>query len=366
MMNWLLVLAGFVTVLYTVMITLFFIGWRKVYAFVPKGNEKINELISVVVPCRNEEKHIRNLIGCLAQQSNQNFELILVNDHSTDATRNYMKTAQLHFPKIEIVDAQGYGKKNALREGILGAKGDLIVTTDADCLPSYHWLESIACFQQRNHCDLIICPVKLSGKDSFLSYLQILEFTSLVASAAGSAGVGMPILCNGSNLVFRRKVWLRSQKDLHPEEQSGDDIFLLESVKKNRGKIRFLKSESAFVTTRQAETLGQLIRQRRRWSSKSVMYTDWQMIAVALIVFGISVVQLFLGVLAVDSLKCLIAFGVIFSFKYIVDSIFLSSVSKFFQLNNIWLYSFLLSVFYPVYVVTVATSAFVYRPKQWN
>ena len=56
MMNWLLLFAGIVTVLYTVLISLLFVGWRKVYAFVPKGNEKINELISVVVPCRNEEK----------------------------------------------------------------------------------------------------------------------------------------------------------------------------------------------------------------------------------------------------------------------------------------------------------------------
>ena len=269
-MVWVLSLTALIAFLYVTLIALFFIGWKRIYAFVPKGNESINMLISVVVPCRNEEKHIRNLIACMAQQSNQNFELILVNDHSVDATRNYIKIAQQTFPKIQVIDAVGHGKKNALKEGIMQANGSLIITTDADCLPSYHWLESIACYQRKNNCDLIICPVKLSGKDSIFSYLQVLEFTSLVASAAGSAGVGMPVLCNGANLAFKKSVWLRLRNELRNDLQSGDDIFLLESVKRSKGKIKFLKSESAFVTTKQAATFSELLRQRRRWSSKTI------------------------------------------------------------------------------------------------
>jgi len=352
--------------LYFILVLVFIIGWKHIFPFVPKGNESIKSLISVVVACRNEEKHVRQLIACLAQQSNQNFELILVNDHSTDATRNYIKAAQAQYPKIQLVDAVGYGKKNALKEGILKAAGNLLVTTDADCLPSYHWLESIACFQRKNNCDLIICPVKLSGKDSFFTYIQVLEFTSLVASAAGAAGMGMPILCNGANLVFTKKAWLASQDDLHPEEQSGDDVFLLESVKKRGGKIRFLKSESAFVTTKQAGTLLDLIKQRRRWSAKSRLYTDWQLIFTALVVFAMCLLILALAILSFYKMIFLYVFLALFVFKYLLDSVFLSTVSKFFQLNNIWFYSFLLSVLYPFYIVFVAVSSLVFRPKKWN
>lgn len=356
------ILIGF---LYFILISIFFIGWKRIYAFVPKGNESLQSLISVVVPCRNEEAHVRQLIACMAQQSNQNYELILVNDHSVDATRNYIKAAQLSFGKLQLIDAEGYGKKNAIKEGILQCKGNLIVTTDADCLPSYHWLESIACFQRKNNCDLIICPVKLSGKDSFLSYLQVLEFTSLVASAAGASGVGMPILCNGANLVFTKKAWLASQNDLHPEEQSGDDMFLLESIKRKKGKIRFLKSESSFVTTKQAESFSELLRQRRRWSAKSRFYTDWQLIFTALIVLSICSLILLLGALSFYKLIYLYAFLGLFTFKFLLDGIFLSTVKKFFQLNNIWFFSFLLSLFYPFYIVFVAVSSLVFRPKKW-
>lgn len=365
-MWWIVSCTTLVGILYFTLIVVFFRGWRRLNAFSPRGNEQIHIKLSVVVACRNEENHIRQLIGCLAQQSYQNFELILVNDHSDDATRCYIETSQKTFPKIKLIDAVGFGKKNSLKEGILQASGSLIVTTDADCLPSYHWLESIACFYRKYPSDLIICPVKLAWRKGLFSELQILEFTTLIASAAGSAGAGMPVLCNGANLVFTREAWLSSQTDLHKEEMSGDDMFLLESIKKRGGVIRFLKSESAFVITAQAKTLGEFIKQRRRWTSKSPAYTDWQIIFTACVVL---LINLFLQILLVISFFnsiVLIVFISFFFFKYIVDTLFLYSVRKFFQLNNIWIYSLLLSVFYPLYIVFIAISSIIIKPKFWK
>lgn len=355
-----------VGVLYFTLIAVFYIGWRRLYAFSPKGNEQIHTKLSVVVACRNEENHIRQLIGCLAQQSYQNFELILVNDHSDDATRHYIETSQKTFPKIKLIDAAGFGKKNAQKEGILNSTSELIVTTDADCLPSYHWLESIVCFYRKYPSDLIICPVKLSWRKGLFSELQILEFTTLIASAAGSAGAGAPVLCNGANLVFAREAWLSSQADLHKEEMSGDDMFLLESVKKRGGVIRFLKSESAFVITAQAKTLGEFIKQRRRWTSKSPAYTDWQIIFTACIVLLINLFLQILAVLSFFNSDVLIVFILLFFIKYVLDTLFLYSVRKFFQLNNIWIYSFILSIIYPLYVVSIAISSVLIKPKYWK
>ncbi|MDP4238628.1 MAG: glycosyltransferase [Bacteroidota bacterium] len=365
-MWWIFSCTILICVLYFALILIFYIGWKRINSFVPKGNELITTELSVIVACRNEEDNIRQLIGCLAQQSFQNFELILVNDHSEDATRNYIITAQAAFPKIKLIDAVGFGKKNALKEGILNSTHELIVTTDADCLPSYHWLESIACFYEKYPGDLIICPVKLSGKDNLFSYLQVLEFTSLIASAAGSAGAGMPVMCNGANLVFTKKSWLKSQADLHEEQQSGDDMFLLESIKKRNGIIRFLKSESAFVTTGLARTLGEFIKQRRRWTSKSSAYTDGQIIFTASVVLSINLLSLVLVSLSFFKPAVLVVLLSVFLFKYIVDMAFLHTVRKFFQLNNIWIYSLLLSLIYPFYVVFIVFSALLFKPGKWK
>jgi len=365
-MWWIISSAILVAILYFVLIAVFFIGWRRLNAFVPRGNEQLHTGLSVVVACRNEENHIRQLIGCLAQQSYQNFELILVNDHSKDATKYHIEESQKVFPKIKLVDAIGFGKKNAIKEGILISTNELIVTTDADCLPSYHWLESIVCFSKRYPSDLIICPVKLSWQKGLFSQLQILEFITLIATAAGSAGSGMPVLCNGANLAFTRNSWLRSQEDLHNEHMSGDDMFLLESIKKRGGVIRFIKSESAFVITSQAKTLWKFIKQRRRWASKSPAYTDWQIILTACIVFIFNLLLVVLVGFSFINPAAIIVFLSLFTIKYITDTVFLYSVRKFFQLNNIWFYSLFLSIFYPLYIVLVPVSALVLKPTSWK
>ena len=334
--------------------------------FVPKGDETIRTKISVIVACRNEKNHIRQLISCLAQQSFQDYELILVNDHSVDATRNYILSAQKTYPKIQLVDAVGYGKKNGLKEGILISTGELIITTDADCMPSFHWLESIVCFYEKYPADLIICPVKFSGKNNLFSNLQALEFTSLIASGAGAAGAGMPVLCNGANLAFTKRSWIDSQSDLHVEEMSGDDMFLLESIKKRRGVVRFLKSESAFVNTEPSNTLKEFIKQRRRWTSKSPAYTDWQIIFTACVVFSVNLLLVTLLSLAFIHPAFLYIFAVIFLSKYVLDTFFLNSVRNFFQLNNVGIYSILLSVIYPFYIVLIAFSTLLVKPGRWK
>ena len=364
-MLWVILSTGLIYIFYFVLISAFYIGWRRISPFFPKGDELIHTKITVIVACRNEELHIRQIISCLAQQSYQYFEVIFINDHSEDATRNYIKSAQESSPNIKLIDASGFGKKNAIKEGVLNSTSDLIVTTDADCMPSIHWLESIMCFYKRYPSDLIICPVKVSGTDNLFSYLQMLEFASLVASTAGSTGIGMPVMCNGANLVFTKKSWLESEKDLHLEVMSGDDMFLLESIKRRKGLIRFLKSESAIVITETSKTWMDFFKQRRRWTSKSTSYTDFQIIITASIVLIINLLSLTLLLLSFINQSFLFIYLLFFLFKYMIDTIFLYSVRNFFQLNNIWAYSILLSVLYPFYIVFIAFSTFFFKPNRW-
>jgi len=342
------------------------VGWTKIPVFDPTADEFIPVSLSVVVACRNEEVHLPRLLKSLVQQSYQHFELILINDHSTDTTAELLAEVSGFLNPVTCIHASKNGKKNALREGILRAKGDLIVTTDADCIPATTWLETILRFQEFSPSDLIICPVKMTNNSSVFSRLQALEFTALIASGAGASGAGMPILCNGANLAFSKVAWLKSQADLHMEEQSGDDIFLLQSIKKRGGVIRFLKSESAFVTTGSSETLTEFYNQRRRWASKSPSYTDWHTIATACVVFCISLLPFFLLIMAAFGMTCWYMLLFVFGFKYLLDTFFLASVRSFFQLRSIWTIALLLSFIYPFYVVFVGVSALLFKPTRWS
>ncbi|HEY5509228.1 MAG TPA: glycosyltransferase, partial [Paludibacter sp.] len=198
-------------VLYTAMVLVFIVGWRRVPLFEPVENINLYSglSVSVVIACKDEETNLPKLLSCLQIQSYQHFELILVNDHSSDATMSVMEAARVLFLNIKVIDAELCGKKNALKEGIMAAAGSLIVTTDADCVPGLNWLKTICSFQQSQPCDLIICPVQLTDRKSLFAKLQALEFKTLIASGGGAAGVGMPILCNGANLAFTREAWMQ-------------------------------------------------------------------------------------------------------------------------------------------------------------
>jgi cellulose synthase/poly-beta-1,6-N-acetylglucosamine synthase-like glycosyltransferase len=355
----------FVSIVYLVLITIFLIGWFRLSSFEPTSAEKINTKISLVIACRNEEQSLPKLLANLAQQSYQEFELLLINDHSTDSTLEIMMGAKSYFKNIQIIDALGFGKKNALNEGVSKADEKFIITTDADCTPSFHWLESIVSFQLEHRCDLVICPVKIKESTSFYDKLQVLEFSTLVASGAAASAAGMPILCNGASLAFTKKAWQDSWGELHVEEQSGDDIFLLQSIKKRGGKIRFLKSRSAFVFTNPAKTLPDFFAQRHRWAGKSTKYTDWQLIATAIVVFGVNLYMFCLLCLAIFAPHHWLQLLFVFVLKYFLDTIFLYNIRYFFQLDFVWFYALILSLIYPFYIVFVGISALVFKPKKW-
>ncbi len=362
---WLLYISIFICLLYLILVAAFTIGWKRMPLFEPNENELIQSNVTVVVACKNEEEYLPRLLSCLSSQSYLNFELVLVNDHSADNTGLIMENAKSIFRDIQLINAVGFGKKNALKEGILNSRNDLIITTDADCSPVPNWIETIVCFSTNFPTDLIICPVRLSENGTFFSRLQALEFTSLVASGAGAAGAGMPIMCNGANLAFTKKAWLESQNELHAEDQSGDDVFLLQSIQKRGGVVRFLKSESAFVVTEPSASVPSFFKQRRRWASKAPSYTNWPIILTSCLVLIISILEVLLVVSSIFNIKYLLFLFPVFSFKCFVDTFFIIIVSRFFDLRQVILYSFLLSLLYPFYISFVGVSALMFKSRHW-
>lgn len=312
--------------------------------------EQSSHFLSVVVPFKNEEKNLPQLLQALSFQSYKNFELILVDDHSTDNSLLSIEAFLPHLP-IKIVKAQLNGKKSALKLGILQAMGDLIICTDADCIPSDNWLKSIVQYQEKVACDLIICPVLMTHSNTLFAKLQALEFTSLIVSGAGATADKKPIMCNGANLAFTPKVWQESIADLKEEEVSGDDMFLLLSVKKRGGKIHFLKSTEAIVKTAACSSLSEFFNQRKRWTSKSKSYTDWQVIKVALIVFLLSAfIFAFLIAGFFNPVYWKTALFLL-ALKFLADVSILMPSAKFFSIEKLLVHIPLLEVIYPFYVL---------------
>ena len=137
-------------VCYGLLIIYFWLAWKSIPDYVPSVLSPKTK-ISIIIPARNEEDNIRQLLQALQEQTYPAsfFEVIVVDDHSTDGTAGVVQ----QFPAIKLIhlkdDNINSYKKKAIETGIAAATGELIVTTDADCLPSPGWLQIIAGFQRR-------------------------------------------------------------------------------------------------------------------------------------------------------------------------------------------------------------------------
>lgn len=348
-----IIISIFIAFIYVFCIFGAYLGWQKTSNYHPNKQVK-QSLVSVLVAFRNEEKNLSHLLRCLSLQTYANVEFILVNDHSTDEFSAFFSDSNPNL--FRCINAKGFGKKNAIREGIEQAKGKLIVCTDADCLPSAKWIETIHSFWQENHSDIVICPVKLVHNNSLFQQLQSLEFISLIASGIGFAGIKMPIMCNGANIAFTKKQWLKSKNDLQENKASGDDMFLLLSAKRQKAKIDVLKSENALIETSAQKSFKDFFNQRKRWASKNTSYNDWQVNTVSAIVFFTCFILLTSATISLFSPLFLYPTTILFLSKLFADTFFLSRVIPFFKEKSLLRYIPLLSLLYPFYIVTTAIS----------
>jgi len=314
-------------------------GWSSISSY----EKSINEKISVVVAFRNESNDIVSLCNQLLNQDIKNeVEFILVDDHSQDDSYSKLKAIK----GIVLLRSDGQGKKAAINTGINHASGSIIVTTDADCSFKSSWLTSVLSPFTDKEVKMVVGPVVLvNNLGSFFGYLQTLEFASLIGSGAGAIALDKAFMCNGANLAFRKDVYQSTKMDI----ASGDDVFLMHHIKRNKGKIVFVKNRSAIVATNIKQNVSSFIDQRLRWSAKSTSYTDIHAILISLLVFGAN----FFILLSLIMLDFKLALTLII-IKFFADISFLKKLSMFFEIKKWSLYFLCLQLVYPYYIVYIA------------
>jgi len=102
-------------------------------------------MISVIIPVYNAEKYIDNLLHSLMNQDfpKNNFEIIIVNDGSTDNTCSQLLRWKMEVHNFNIISIPNSGPGIARNKGVEIAKGEIIAFTDADCIPPLDWLKRI-------------------------------------------------------------------------------------------------------------------------------------------------------------------------------------------------------------------------------
>jgi len=344
-------------VFYSGLIIYYWQSWKSVPDFF-LSDHTAQIKISVIVAARNEEKNIGQLLLALQQQTypSEYFEIIVVDDNSSDSTAAIVK----EFPAIKLIQLQNdkinSGKKKAIETGIGKASGELIVTTDADCLPGKEWLQTIASFKKEKQSVFIAAPVALASREkgnNLLSIFQQLDFMVLQGITAASVYKNFHTMCNGANLAYERNVFYEVNGFEGIDKiASGDDMLLMNKIwKKYPEKIYYLKSKNAIVGSEPMRTWKEFFNQRIRWTSKARLYDDKRIFFVLLLVylFNLSFGMLLIGGFWFHAYWFwLIGMWVA---KTIVEFPFVYSVAEFFDKSSQMKYFFFfqpLHVFYTI------------------
>jgi cellulose synthase/poly-beta-1,6-N-acetylglucosamine synthase-like glycosyltransferase len=337
--------------LYILLIGLFLLGWFKHKPFqIQKISTQVP--VSVIIPVRNESLNLPDIISSIKQQNYPSslIEIIIIDDHSTDGSHEIAKNLIQKSGMVKCLPVDKTGKKAALWEGISVATGELFLMTDADCTPGNEWVKTLVNYYISNNSALILAPVIGNKPGNIFETWQQLEIFSLLGSTIGSAAIGRPVMCNGANLALARKYRDELKTIYLSDIASGDDMFVLEYMKKRHpGQVHFIKSREATITTKFATSLKQFINQRKRWTAKSRFYSDPDIIIAALIVLLINLTLSIFLLYAVFS-ENYSFFLYLFGIKTIIDLPLLTAVAAFYKEKKILYWVPIVQAIYFFYV----------------
>ncbi|MCB2206031.1 glycosyltransferase [bacterium] len=292
--------------------------------------------LTVLVPMRDEAPQLEASAASLAAQQypSDRLEVLYIDDHSTDGSAEEAERLlgqDARFRVLHCSESES-GKKDALTRGVQEARGEIIVTTDADCTHDPVWLRTLTS-PFVSGADVVAGPVVFTNRERFFTRLQAMEFLGLVGVGAGFFGIGYPRLCNGANFAYRRSCFdAAAGYSSNREVVSGDDEFLLHDiVYRQGGHAQFVSRESAIVRTPAAGSVREFLQQRIRWSSKASKYIDRRFVSFLVVLFVYFLFAATAPVISLGSPAALAAGILFFLLKCITDAAVLFAAASLFR-----------------------------------
>jgi glycosyltransferase involved in cell wall biosynthesis len=346
-------------------------GWQKTPEWIIPPDFHPGTKVSILLPVRIEAENISASLEALFVQNypKELFEILVIDDHSTDST--FQILSEIKDPRLKVFRLQentGFGKKAALLEGLKNAGGDIIITTDADCMYHPLWLQSFVSFYENHKASVVAGPISIVGNNDLLSIFQKEDNQGMMGvTAAGLLYKKLPF-ANGANLSFRKDMASTYRQCLADNAtSSGDDVFFMEQVlKRNPEAVYFLKSKTAIVETKALPNLNQFFQQRLRWASKTSLYQNQNLKWVQAVVFLFTISILFALLAGFFYPVFWEYFLVGFAVKFGFDLVLLRSTGAFFMHRSSVLQIFLLEFMYLIYFPAVGLLSFRKDKISWK
>lgn len=240
------------------------------------NNEELK--ISVIVAAKNEEKNLEKLIISLSNQNYpfQNYEVIIVDDNSTDSTleiANKLITENSNFRIIKALNKKYEGKRGALQIGIEAAEHENIIITDADCSANKGFIKSFSSEFNKKF-DFIFGVSPFVQTNSMVNNIACFDNLWVHILTFSFANIGLPYSAAARSFGFNKKSFIKIEGFKNTiDTLSGDDDLLLREAVKNNLKVGTILKPYAFVFTDAKNTMTDFIKQKSRHTSTSNYYS---------------------------------------------------------------------------------------------
>ena len=249
------------------------------FLFENKKDKKSDNVVpvSVIICAKNEAENLQNFLPSILSQEYADFEVILINDASSDETLEVMESFKEKHTNIKIISVENIeafwgNKKYALTLGIKGANNEHLLFTDADCKPvSKHWISEMS---KNFHAEktIVLGYGKYKKEKSFVNLLVRFETLLTAIQYFSYAKLGSPYMAVGRNLAYHRSEFFNVKGFInHMHIKSGDDDLFIQDAA-NKENTTFTTSKKSFTESIAPTNFTAWFQQKRRHISTANHY----------------------------------------------------------------------------------------------
>lgn len=326
--------------------------------------------VSIVICARDEAENLADhLPGVLLQEYPTTHEVIVVNDNSVDESKYILEALQKTYKQLNPIELTQEakmipGKKFPLAIGVKSAKYEIILLTDADCLPaSEHWISSM----QDNYDDkteLVLGYGPYQKQKSLLNKLIRWETYYSALQYFSYALAGIPYMGVGRNLSYKKTLFYKHKGfSAHNNIPGGDDDLLVNiAATKENTKINI--DPDSFTLSRPEKTWKQWIRQKKRHYTTAKYYKKKHRILLGLHSFA---QFLFYPTLVVTAIFYDIHIaGIVFGIKWFFQLPLYYMTMKKLNEKDLFPFVLLLDIWQFFYLLIFASSLFTKPRNSWK
>lgn len=325
--------------------------------------------VSIVICARNEAANLQKNLESILLQDYPIFEVVVVNDASSDESLDVLKQFERQFAHLQVVtikEKQGKGKKAALTKGIQAAKNSWILLTDADCRPtSSSWMTKMYQQAAATKSAIVLGYGPYEAAETWLNRWVRFETIYVAIQYFSFALWKMPYMGVGRNLMYQKALFLQEKGfEQHEHITSGDDDLFVNAVANDKNTSICLAEES-FMYSQAPASWKALYRQKTRHYSSSNAYKLKHKILLGLLSSTHFCFYLGLCIFIIMNVWTYLILGLFILRTFLLHLVFFRYLEKVKQ-SSFLKYVFVLDALLPIYYIIFASSLMGKSNKTWK